>query len=159
MKRIFLLTTVILFALVSQAQTLEVPVRLTTSFDSENGKMNSEVVGFVATNVKYNDNVIIKEGTAAKVNVQVKRRKGCGKPGVIKVVPVSTTDVHGNTIMLNGGDIVVKGAPKKGLALGLGLGLGLTICCPWGLFFLCIKGEDASLPSGTILSPMFNYSE
>jgi hypothetical protein len=43
------------------------------------------------------------------------------------------------------------GDDREGLAIGLGIGAGIVVF-PFGLFCLCIKGEEAYIPSNTIIT-------
>ncbi len=49
------------------------------------------------------------------------------------------------------GGVAASGKDREGLAIGLGVGGGIVVF-PVGFFCLCIKGEDAYIPSNTILS-------
>jgi hypothetical protein len=49
------------------------------------------------------------------------------------------------------GGITAMGDDREGLAIGLGIGAGIVVF-PFGLFCLCIKGEEAYIPSNTIIT-------
>ena len=151
MKKIVLLSVIICCFLSLKAQksvTVAVQPPSVCTYDS---KMVGNYAGIVASDVKIGDKIVIRGGTPVKFMVKVKNAKGAGKPGKITMIPESTTDVNGNTIPLSGLPIKQSGKGKYGKAFGLGFGLGFTILFPWGLFFLCIKGEDCCY-NGAIIS-------
>ena len=60
------------------------------------------------------------------------------------------TAIDSQTIYLMGG-MSAMGDDREGLAIGLGVGAGIVVF-PFGLFCLCIKGEEAYIPNNTIIT-------
>lgn len=127
-----------------------VVVRTQSELTSKDGTGNLNA--FVDSDVKAEDGtILISRGTPVTAVVDVKKAKGVGKPGEINISSMTTTSVDGQSIVLNG-SMNVKGQSKKGTALGLSLGLtfglGLLPC----LACLAIKGGQATVPAGTVIS-------
>ena len=127
-----------------------IPVRILSSVSSDN-RLQSLPMAIVDSNITDSEgNVLISRGTNVVINTEVTRRKGVGKPGYIKIDCLTTTAVDGQTIYLMGGTSAC-GRDREALAIGLGVGAGI-VAFPWGLFCLCIKGEEAYLPGNSVLS-------
>lgn len=95
-------------------------------------------------------NTLIKRGTPVQMSIESERARGLGKAGYIIVNCLTTTAVDGQTIYLAGG-VSAYGNDREGLAIGLGVGAGIVVF-PVGFFCLCIKGEEANIPSNTIMT-------
>jgi hypothetical protein len=95
-------------------------------------------------------NILIKRGTPVQLTLDTKHARGVGKPGSININCLSTTAIDGQTIYLMGG-MSAMGDDREGLAIGLGVGAGIVVF-PFGLFCLCIKGEEAYIPNNTIIT-------
>lgn len=95
-------------------------------------------------------NILVKRGTPVQLTLDTQRARGVGKAGVININCLSTTSVDGQIIYLKGG-LYAEGDDREGLAIGLGIGAGIVVF-PFGLFCLCIKGEEAYIPSNTIIT-------
>ena len=127
-----------------------IPVRLTTAVDSGN-RIHSTPAAIVDANIAdTNGNILIRRGTPVVLGTETLSNRGLGKPGSIKIDCLTTTSVDGQTIYLQGG-ISAVGNDREGLAIGLGIGAGIVVF-PFGLFCLCIKGEDAYIPSNTMMT-------
>ena len=159
MKRLFFaaLSALLLLAPNAYAQKIKlnsgtaVSVRIVDDLSSKQ-KHNQAARAIVDRDVTdiTGEKVIIRRGTPVQVGTAVRRAKGVGKPGSIKIDCISTLTVDGQTVPLMGG-LSVQGDDRMGVALGCGLGLGLTILCPVGLFLLCIKGENVEIPANTVI--------
>ena len=118
--------------------------------DAINSKQVSTPVAIVENDVMSEGKVLIKAGTPVALQVDRRKAKGCGRPGELTVTFLNTQAVDGQLVPLMGGTMNVEGRPKKGLAIGLGVGIGWFV---WpGLACLAIKGEQAEIPSGTIVT-------
>lgn len=127
-----------------------IAVRLMTSVDSEN-RMRTAPTAIVDANVvDEQGNILIRRGTNVVINTNTQHRKGLGKPGYVKVDCLTTTAVDGQTIYLMGG-LETAGKNREALAVGLGIGGGI-VAFPFGLFLLCIKGEEAYIQGNTIIA-------
>lgn len=136
-----------------------VRIRLCSAVDS-NPKLQATPTAIIDANVTDSEgNVLIERGTNVELNIETIKHKGVGKPGYIKIDCISTTAVDGQRIFLMGG-MQATGKEREGLAIGLGVGAGIMVF-PFGFFCLCIKGEDAYIPSNTVLQNIViddNYS-
>lgn len=150
-KLLFLLTIVSITSI--HAQTVNVPITIGQSVCSyvSQAKSATTQIGTVSADVKYQDKVVITQGTPVTFNVEIKKKKGCGIPATVTVTPVSTFDINNNIVPLTGIPYSQEGENKVGKSVGLAAGLGLTILCPFGLFFLCMKGGDACINGGTMV--------
>ncbi len=158
MKKIVLLSVIICCFLSLKAQkavTVAIQPPSVCTYDS---KMSGNFVGEVASDVKIGDKIVIRAGTPVRMDINVKSRRGLGIPGRISMIPISTTDVNGNTIQLFGEPIKQSGEGKYGKAFGLAFGLGLTVLPGFGFFFLCIKGGDCCY-NGAMISCRANVSD
>lgn len=128
----------------------EVRVRLLTAVSSSKN-LQATPTAIVDSNITDSEgNILISRGTNVELLVDAQHRKGLGKAGFIKLDCLKTTAVDGQPIYLMGG-VAASGKDREGLAIGLGVGGGIVVF-PVGFFCLCIKGEDAYIPSNTILS-------
>ena len=125
-----------------------VSVRIINAMNSKTQPMPSAIVDANITDAE--GNILIKRGTPVQLSVEAQRARGVGKAGYLGVSCISTTAVDGQTIFLAGG-ISAYGNDREELAIGLGVGAGIVVF-PFGLFCLCIKGEEAYIPSNTILT-------
>jgi hypothetical protein len=117
---------------------------------SSGAKFQTTPTAIIDANVTDSEgNILISRGTNVELNVSTVEHKGLGKPGEIRIDCLSTTAVDGQRIFLMGGMQSV-GKEREGLAIGLGVGGGIVVF-PFGFFCLCIKGEDAYIPSNTVL--------
>lgn len=150
-KLLFLLTIVSITSI--HAQTVNVPITIGQSVCSyvSQAKSATTQIGTVSADVKYQDKVVITQGTPVTFNVEIKNRRGCGLPASITVTPISTFDIKHNIVPLTGMSYTQEGERKVEKSVGLALGLGLTVLCPFGLFFLCMKGGDACINGGTMM--------
>lgn len=86
------------------------------------------------------DEVLIKQGEDVKVEVRTQQARRVGRQGWIEVIPLSTFDVHGNTVPLVRRGVRVDGQRRLGAAIGVAFvtfGLGLLI-----------KGRDTAMSPG-----------
>lgn len=128
----------------------QIPVRIMSSVSSDN-HMQSLPMAIVDANITdSNGNILISRGTHVVLNTERVRRKGVGKAGYIQIDCLTTTAVDGQTIYLMGG-IGACGRDREALAIGLGVGAGI-VAFPFGLFCLCIKGEEAYIPGNSVIS-------
>jgi hypothetical protein len=112
-------------------------------------KLKSETGSVVVSNDVVKDGkIVIAAGTPVVLDIQSEKHRGLGKPGTITVRPVSTTDVNGQVVSLNGAEKSDIGKNRHGAAVACGIVFGI-ITFPVGLLFLCIKGGNASIPAGT----------
>lgn len=86
-----------------------------------------------------------------EVAFDIRKARGVGKPGAVRLDFLYTTAVDGQRIPLQG-TYRVEGGSKRGLALGVGLGVGLGTGFLPALFCLCIKGEKVEVPQYTLVS-------
>lgn len=127
-------------------------VRITSQISS---KSKGTHTAFVENDVKSKDGaVLIKRGTPVELQIEKKKAKGCGRAGYVQVKCISTSAVDGQNIILEG-STDAEGDDKKGLAIGLGVGLGLTFLPFVGFAFLAIKGNQAVIPSNTLIPNVF----
>lgn len=134
-----------------QAQNVTVPIQIQEDFSSR-GKKDGTTTAIVPYNVMYNGEMIIAQGAVVNINYEVERRRGYGRPAVIRLHFMSTSGTKGQMIPLSGCDLTKEGDGRRGTSLGLGLGLGLTILPFVGFFFFCIKGKNVTIPAGTIVN-------
>lgn len=112
-------------------------------------KVKSETGSVVVSNdVMKDGKIVIAAGTPVVMDIQSEKHRGLGIPGTITVRPVSTTDVNGQVVALNGAEKSDIGKNRRGAAVACGVVFGI-ITFPVGLLFLCIKGGNASIPVGT----------
>lgn len=131
-----------------------VPSRL---IDAINSESSAEITSL--NMVTYNDvfvdgELFIKKGTRVENSVKVTKRKGVGKPGIIEIIAISTTNTSDQVVLLNG-TYVVEGVSNRGKALGVGLGVGLgTILFPM-IAFIAKKGEPVDIKPNTIINQFY----
>lgn len=108
-----------------------------------------------------NGKLFIKENTPVKIDYKIKKKRGCGVPGKIKIVPISTFDVNGNEVCLymTDGEFYQKGHSRTGTSVGCAIGLGLTVLPVFGFFFLCMKGYDLDVPAYTMIPSLTTTCE
>lgn len=122
---------------------------------------SGDIQGKVVADVYAEDGVtvLIQKGAPVKIYATYQDNGATGKAGKILINGASTIAVDGKTISLYTSTMEVKGKGKGGLAWGLGIGTGLVTL--FGLLFLLIKGEDATIPAGTAIQNVSvegNYS-
>lgn len=156
MKRFSTLFAALLIVCATTAQDYNIKsgdpisIRLISAIDSDSN-IQTTPTAIVDANVTDNEgNILIRRGTNVSLSTDITKRKGLGKAGSINVNCLTTTAVDGQTIYLMGG-ISAYGEDREELAIGLGIGAGILVF-PFGLFCLCIKGEDAHIPSNTIIT-------
>ena len=124
-------------------------VRLVSTIDTD--QIQTIPSAIVDANVTDKDgNVIISRGTNVELSVDMRSPRGLGRGGYIKVECLSTTAVDGQKIFLMGG-LQSSGKDREELAIGLGVGAGI-VAFPFGLFCLCIKGEEAYVAGTTVIT-------
>lgn len=154
MKNILLTVAALLIVGVAWAESPNiingdpVSVRIVNAMNSKTQSMPSAIVDANITDAE--GNILIKRGTPVQLSVEAQRARGVGKAGYLIIRCLSTTAVDGQTIFLAGG-LSAYGNEREELAIGLGVGAGIVVF-PFGLFCLCIKGEEAHIPSNTILT-------
>lgn len=154
MKNILLTVAALLIVGVAWAESPNiingdpVSVRIVNAMNSKTQPMPSAIVDANITDAE--GNILIKRGTPVQLSVEAQRARGVGKAGYLIIRCLSTTAVDGQTIFLAGG-LSAYGNEREELAIGLGVGAGIVVF-PFGLFCLCIKGEEAHIPSNTILT-------
>lgn len=113
----------------------------------------------VDNDVKTTDGVVaIEKGARVNVNYECKKAKGVGKPGQIIIKSMTTEAVDGQNVLLNG-NFTEKGKSKKGKSIGLAVGLTVwTGLLPF-LAFLAKKGDQATIPAGTVFSQFSTADE
>jgi hypothetical protein len=128
----------------------QVNVRLLNSVESKANIQTAPTAIIDANIVDANGNILVRRGTPVQLTIDTQHARGLGKSGCININCLSTTAVDGQQIFLLGG-ITAMGDDREGLAIGLGIGAGIVVF-PFGLFCLCIKGEEAYIPSNTIIT-------
>lgn len=128
----------------------QVNVRLLNAIESKTNIQTTPAAIVDANIVDDNGNILIKRGTPVQLTLDTQRARGLGKAGAININCLSTTAVDGQQIFLLGG-MTAMGDDREGLAIGLGIGAGIVVF-PVGFFCLCIKGEEAYIPSNTIIT-------
>lgn len=156
MRRFYIVFILIMVMEVGICQSnfgTSIPSRIMTEIVSE-GATNSNANIFVAQDVYVDGELFIRRGTLILNSVKTTERSGVGKPGVIEITAISTSDVNNNNIPL-GGVYTVTGKSNKGKALGVGLGVGLgTILLPM-LGFIAKKGESAIVKVNTVTNEFY----
>ena len=128
----------------------QIPVRLLNSVES-NGRLQMVPSGIVDANIYDNNgNIVIQRGAPVTLSVDTQRARGVGKAGRVTVNCITTMAVDGQSIYLRGG-LTASGKNREVLAIGLGVGGGIVVF-PFGLFLLCIKGEEAYIPNNTVMT-------
>ena len=156
MKKTILALLALLICIPLSAQKYElsngqsIAIRLTSEIKSKN-KRQPTPIAIVDCDIydKSGEKVLIRRGTAVELSLQTQRAKGVGEAGWIQLECVSTTAVDGQNIRLIGG-LHQEGEDRKGLAIGCGVGLGIVFF-PVGICALCIKGEDTTIHSNTMI--------
>ncbi|MCQ2286617.1 MAG: hypothetical protein MJZ76_07060 [Bacteroidales bacterium] len=133
----------------SNAQQVKVGI-VTTGKIAKDSKRAEQANAVVSNDVFHDGKVIIAAGTPVQLDVKYEKRRGIGRPAHIEVTPISTTDVNGQIVILNGSVKTDDGKNKRGAAVGCGVVFGILLF-PVGLLFLCIKGGHASVPAGSQL--------
>lgn len=132
---------------VNAQQTVNVGLEVVKTLRKD--KVKSETGSVVVSNdVMKDGKIVIAAGTPVVLDIQSEKHRGLGQPGTITVRPVSTTDVNGQVVSLNGAEKSDIGKNRRGAAVACGIVFGI-ITFPVGLLFLCIKGGNASIPVGT----------
>ena len=132
---------------VNAQQTVNVGLEVVKTLRKD--KVKSETGSVVVSNdVMKDGKIVIAAGTPVVMDIQSQKHRGLGQPGTITVRPVSTTDVNGQVVSLNGAEKSDIGKNRHGAAVACGIVFGI-ITFPVGLLFLCIKGGNASIPAGT----------
>ena len=150
MKRLIAIFGIIILGVCffrANAQQVNVGIKITQKIrkDTKKAELESAVVGSV---VMKDGKEVIAAGTPVVLSIQSEKHRGLGKPGTINVQPVSTTDINGQIVVLNGPQKSDVGKDRHGAAVACGVIFGI-ITFPVGLLFLCIKGGKASIPAGT----------
>lgn len=126
-----------------------IPVKVTSTYST---KSSSPPQLFVASNVEdHEGNVLIQAGTMINITAGVQRARGVGKPGELHVNIVSTTASDGQLVPLFGAFEKV-GKSKKGTAHGTTWALFFLVMGPLALPCLAIKGEDAEIMAGSVVT-------
>lgn len=135
---------------VSTQKTIDVSVVLVKNINEASTKLEQQAT--VVSDDVYDDKgrILIAAGSPVILDIQYEEHKGVGKPGYVSIKPISTTDVYGKIIKLNGEGKSKTGESKRGVAIGCGVFFGIVLC-PIGLLFLCIKGENPEIPKGTLM--------
>lgn len=121
-----------------------IPLKLKNNLSSKSLK-EGDIINFITDdNVKLGDEILIEEGANATGYISELTKSGrIGKAGefYIKLDKIQLKD--GTKVPLTG-QILKKGKDRVIIALAL------TLCLPpsSGIFFLLIKGTDATLPAG-----------
>ena len=129
-----------------------------TQSDVSSKSKNSTLNAIVDSDVKTSDGtVVISRGTPVMANMQTKKAKGVGKPGVIEIKSMTTTSVDGQNILLYG-NATEEGQSKRGKAIGLGVGLFFFL---GPIFLACLakKGGQAKIPAGTVFTQFSTADE
>lgn len=155
MKRLGLLLA-LFFAIAVQAQNVSVPIVIQQEISSSDVINGSFPALVVANDVNYQGQVLISKGTLVNAQVTITPRKGIGKPGMIDIQVVSTLDVNGNLVALSGCNVHREGKSKQAESIGLAVGLGCCVALPF-FFFLCMKGEDVTIPAGTMINCLGSF--
>lgn len=107
MRRIIVILCVILFGMgvyqTSAQQTANVGIEITKKLGKDTKKAETESA-VVSNDVMKDGKIVIAAGTPVTVDIHTEKRHGLGVPGTIRVVPISTTDVNGQIVLLNGGE-------------------------------------------------------
>lgn len=98
--------------------------------------------------------VLIPKGSEVKFQVNTEKNGRAGKAGVINILSATVSDLNGETILLAIPGYQIKGANKKDLAWGLSAGTFL-FTGPFGFLFLLIKGKNAEIPAGTLITEAY----
>lgn len=155
MKRLILMLVALMCVGALSAQDVKlyggqnVPIRLMTDINSKS-RTQPTPHAIVDANIMdaKGENIVIRRGTPVVMDIEIKRARGVGKAGYIKINCISTSSVDGQTINLIGSSLA-QGDDRKGLAIGLGVSLGILVFPPC-FFCLCIKGENVSIPQNTL---------
>lgn len=142
---LFLLSTTTIYA---QNKTVNVEVKIIKNIRNDNTRNISEAA-VVSKDVLSNGKVIISAGTPVNLDIESSPARGLGREGRITMNLVSTQNVNGESIKLDGSQ-TNSGKNRRGAAIGCGVTFGI-ILCPIGLLFLCIKGQKAIIPAGSII--------
>lgn len=149
-KYILILVTAIFVVMLQNVQAqqqVNVGIILTDDVDEDSHKAENESA-VVSDDVMKDGKIVIAAGTPVILDVEYQKHRGVGKQGYISVKPVSTMDVYGQIVSLNGAAKTFEGKSRRGAAIGCGVFFGI-VTFPVGLLFLCIKGQDAELEEGT----------
>lgn len=99
----------------------------------------------VANNVTDSKgNILIYANTTVESNCEIKRAKGVGRGGLLKLNFVSTTAIDGQRVALYG-KVEAEGDDRKGLVHGLTWPMFFLVLGPLALPLLAIKGKQAKL--------------
>jgi|GEM_PF-359222 len=119
-------------------------IQNTETISSNNLTSGSTVNFQVMKDIIVDNKVLIKSGSISTAQVVYAKRKNLiGIAGEITISDFSVNAVDGSYVPLRA-TLSSKGEDKVGLSAGLGF-----ILCP---LFLLMKGEDATIPSGTTKS-------
>lgn len=156
MKKIFtlFLITTLLFGLnssqITQADEIilengtMIPLKLRDNLSSKT-LHEGDIINFITDDdIKLNNEILIKEGTNATGYISELTKSGrIGKAGEFSIKLDKLQLKDGTKVPLTG-QILKKGKDRVVVALAL------TLCLPpsSGIFFLLIKGTDATLPAG-----------
>ncbi len=157
LRKIILLSMMFSFTGTFAQKTLKTGTLIPVTFTEKVTSKSTSANIIVAQDVKVDGVMAIAAGTPVLNQVTSTKRRGCGRPGTVSVTILSTTASNGEVVRLMGQPLVREGVSKKGKAIGLGVGLGIFLWPCLGC--LAIKGEDAEIPSGTIVQNMMTNNE
>lgn len=144
MKKIVFLLTLLLvgFQFASIGQTkVNVPITITKKIKKDNAKAETQSA-VVSHDVLVNGKVAIAAGSPVILSVTHNKPRGFGKPGLIEINCVSTIDINGQVVPLEGGQKSNQGKSRKALMTACTVIFGIVLF-PVGLLFMCMKGGKA----------------
>lgn len=129
----------------------QVPVKLTIDASSKGTKTP---IAIVAEDIFTSDSTLaIKCDAPVETFYHYNSAEALGEPGKLTLWFESTRTKNSMKVALDCNPIVRKGKNREGLAIGLGAGLGSLV---WPcLLCLLIKGKNACIPAGTVISNVF----
>ena len=124
----------------------QIQLETTGHLRSDNVRVGQTIDFRVRQNVQVDGKTVIEAGSIAKGQVvRAQKARGIGREGFIEIQIRSVQAVDGQEVFLSGGNVYAEGDDKQVLSIVL----GIFIC----ILFLLIKGENAEIPPGYLITP------
>ena len=138
----------------------KITLQVNDNIGSSNVEQGNVVEMMVVLDVVVNGQVVVKGGTYAEGNVKSVKRAGIfGNGAKMRVEGNNIRTIDGQRIPIKSMKLVRSGSDRKALAWGtsialpvVGVVMGTPILIPCAVIGLLIKGRDAEIHAGTLVT-------